>query len=92
MSDTYDKLVQMSSVQDMWDHFSKDFRYAIDTSVPTETVRVRRESQPQWFDRQAMKLYKKQQKLYKKYKVTRNPYYSEMHRQQRRENKKLYRH
>ena len=58
MSDTYNKLVQMSNVQDMWDHFSKDFRYAIDVSVPTQTVRVRRDSQPPWFDRLAMKLLK----------------------------------
>ena len=26
MSDTYDTLAQMSNVQDMWDHFSNDFR------------------------------------------------------------------
>ena len=87
MSDTYDKLVQMSSVQNMWDHFSKDFRYAIDASVPTETVKVRRDSQPPWSDRQVIKLYKKLQKLYKKYKETRNPYYSKMHRQQKKTQK-----
>ena len=88
MSNTYDKLAQMSNVQDIWDHFSTDFRYAIEEPVSTETVRVRRGSQPPWFDRQAMKLYKKnQQRLYKKYRKTKNPYYSEKHRQQRRKNK-----
>ena len=59
MSNTYDKLAQMSNVQDIWDHFSTDFRYAIEEPVSTETVRVRRGSQPPWFDRQAKKLYKK---------------------------------
>ena len=54
----------------MWDHFSKDFKYAIDEPVPIETVRVRRDSQPPWFDRQAMKLYKKTAKTTK---ITKKP-------------------
>ena len=81
MSVTCDKLSQMYDVEKMWDISSTTFREAIELSVPKQTVKMRREDQPPWFNRHVEKLHNTQA-LYNKFMDTRNPYFAQKHKEQ----------
>jgi hypothetical protein len=91
ISKTSDKLSHMTDVQKMWDTFSTDFKEAVDAAVPKETIKVKKQDQPPWFNEQARKLHRKQQALYRKYKETNDLYFYHKHRMQSRANKKSFR-
>ena len=63
MSVTCDKLSRMNDVEKMWVISSTTFREAIALSVPKQTVKMRREDQPTWFNRKAEKLLNTRQAL-----------------------------
>ena len=90
MDDACKSLFSMTNVQEMWDTFSAAFKEAIAISVPKETVPMMRQNQPPWFNKKAEKLHKKEQMLYKQYKKTKNIFFLQRYKEQRRGNKKAY--
>ena len=71
--------------------FSSSFRDAVDKSVPTKTIWIRRSTQPVWFNRNAEKRVTKQRKTYNKYKRSANPFLLSKYKHERRKNKKAFR-
>ena len=88
MNTTETCLSTMTDVDLMWNTFSSDFRKAIEESVPTKEIYPHPDGQPPWFNRQILKLIKKQHRTYKQYKTEGDPYLLAKYKKQRRENSK----
>ena len=85
------KLTEMDNVGDMWELFKLELNSAIRNHVPTKEVPLSQTNEPAWFNKQAKKLTRKQRQTYNKYKLTKDPFYLEKYKEERRNTKRTLR-
>lgn len=89
MQTVCNKLEDMSDPDNMWPLFREGLAQACKDHIPTKVLKPRNSRWPVWFDKEAKKLAQKQRKTWFKYKKTRDVFFLEKYKTERKSCKKL---